>query len=217
MFETESPIQALERHILEDQPTNKENLYSKEFFQSLLKYRPAYHYIADIITSYFKPKKLIDWGCGCGFILEKLKMNGIQEVCGIEGSSEVQEFIPESLKGDINIVDALLVDWAEDYDMAISIEVAEHVDEKDSGRFVNNICNSANDWVWFSAAQIGQTGTGHVNLKSVCEWISIFKEINLFEIDWEITYKIKQELLKNQQIAMGFPWLRDNCLIFRRI
>ena len=65
-------VAALEKHIQED----KENAptYDKEFFENLQKYRPTYHFIADIIIEHLAPKSIVDWGCGCGYILEKLQM-----------------------------------------------------------------------------------------------------------------------------------------------
>jgi len=210
-------IEALEQHIKADQQPNEgyDKVYTHSFFQSLIKYRPEYHYIADIITTYFKPTSIIDWGCGCGYILEKLKMNGVQDVYGIEGSKDALEFVPDSIKENVIIGDVLLHD-AKVYDMAISIEVAEHLEEKNSARFVNSICNSASKYIWWSAAQIGQGGTGHINCQPLSYWQEIFEEISLFEPDWEMNYKIKQELLKNSQIAMGFSWLHSNLIVFRR-
>jgi len=212
----EDIIQALESHIKADPIDN--TMYGSEFFRSLQKYRPAYHFLADIISAHFKPSSLIDWGCGCGFILEKLKVNGVQDLYGIEGSKEVLEFIPASLKDDICINDVLLANIGINiYDMAVSIEVAEHLAEKDSGKFVNSICNSASEWIWFSAAQIGQKGTGHINCQPLSYWESVFKEVGLFEPDWEMSYKIKSAMLQNHQVILGFPWLRDNLIIWRKI
>jgi hypothetical protein len=207
-------VAALEKHIQED----KENAptYNKEFFENLQKYRPTYHFIADIIIEHLAPKSIVDWGCGCGYILEKLKMRGIIDLAGVEGSEAAKPFIPESLVDHIIIADVLLVEKI-GYDLAITIEVGEHLKISDSGRFVNAVCSSANKWIWFSAAQPGQVGTGHINLQPLCFWIDVFKEVGLFEPDWEKTYKIKQAMLQNHKLSLGFPWLRDNLLIFRRI
>jgi hypothetical protein len=207
-------IKALEKHIAEDKevaPT-----YDKDFFQSLQKYRPVYHFIADIIVAHLAPKSVVDWGCGCGYVLEKLKMQGITHLGGVEGSEEVRPFIPESLVDHIDIMDVLLIELF-DYDLAITMEVAEHIPEKDAGRFVNTVCGSANKWVWWTAAVPGQDGTGHINCQPLSYWEEVFGEVGLFEPDWEKTYKLKQAMLQNHQLALGFPWLRDNFCLFRRI
>jgi hypothetical protein len=207
-------IEALERHIEEDPPSD--TMYDKQFYQSLQKYRPAYHFLADLIVAHIKPTSVIDFGCGCGFILEKLMMHGITDVHGIEGSREVQPFIPESLINNIEIADVLLADSA-GYDLAITIEVAEHIAKKDSAKFVNNICNASDNLIWWTAAAPGQAGTGHVNCKDLCWWISIFKEVGLFEPNYERTYEIKQAMLQNHQLSLGFSWLRDNFILLEEI
>lgn len=208
-------IKALEKHVQEDQQS--EEMYNSDFFQSLQKYRPIYHFLADVIAAHLKPTSVIDWGCGCGFILEKLKMHGITDLKGIEGSKEVLEFIPENLKENIEIADVLLYKPEKVYDLAITIEVAEHIESRNAAKFVNNICNSSNNMIWWTAAQIGQDGTGHINCQPASYWESIFKEVGLFEPDWEKTYELKQVMLQNQQLALGFPWLRDNFVLWRKI
>ena len=206
-------LQAFEKHVKED--STNETLYDSSFFQSLQKYRPLYHFLADMMAAHLKPNSSIDWGCGCGFILEKLLGHGISDLIGIEGSAEVKPFIPESLKDKIIIADALLYQSGV-YDLAISIEVAEHIPEKDAGKFVNAVCSSASKFVWWSAASPGQAGTGHITLKPPCFWIDVFKEVGLFEPDYEKTYELKCAMLVNHQLCLGFPWLRDNFLLFRR-
>ena len=206
-------VKALEKHIAED--AQNEVVYDSEFFKSLVKYRPVYHFLADMIVAHLKPESVIDWGCGCGFILEKLQMHGITELCGIEGSEEAKPFIPPVLKDNIHIADALLY-RSEMYDMAICIEVAEHIPEKDAGRFINAICHSASKWIWWTAAQLGQGGTGHINCQPLSYWEDVFKEVGLFEPDWIKTYELKQKMLVNHQLCLGFPWLRDNLILFRR-
>ena len=210
-------IKALKQHIADDIESDKEvkSTYDQTFFQNLQKYRPTYHFIADIIAAHLAPKSAIDWGCGCGYVLEKLQMHGITDLAGVEGSEAVRPFIPESLVDYIDIADVLLVERV-GYDLAISIEVAEHLKNSDSARFVNTVCSSANKWVWWSAAVPGQKGTGHINLQPLSYWESVFKEVGLFEPDWETTFKFKQAMLQNQQLSLGFYWLRDNFILFKR-
>ena len=207
-------VAALEKHIQEDKESTP--TYDAKFFQSLQKYRPTYHFIADIIAAYLAPRSVVDWGCGCGYILEKLQMHGITDLAGIEGSEEVRPFIPESLVDYIDIGDVLLIKRA-DYDLAITIEVAEHLNPKDSNKFVNAVCSSANKWVWWSAAVPGQDGTGHVNCQPLSFWEQRFKEIGLFEPDWEKTYEIKQAMLQNHKLMLGFNWLHSNFILFRHV
>jgi hypothetical protein len=210
----QTTLNALQKHIDEDQDTMPQ--YDNAFFQSLQKYRPIYHFLGDLINIYLKPTSVIDWGCGCGYILEKLQMLGITDLGGIEGSKEVLPFIPPTLKDYIEINDVLLFD-AKDYDMAITVEVAEHLHKKDSAKFVNSVSASANKWIWWSAAQIGQGGTGHINCQPLSFWESVFKEVGIFEPDWEKAYEIKQAMLGNHQLVLGYNWLHSNFILFRHV
>ena len=206
-------LATFEKHVKED--NSDTTLYDSSFFRSLQKYRPLYHFLADMMVAHLKPTSAVDWGCGCGFILEKLLRHGITDLIGIEGSPEVEPFIPESLKDKIHIADALLY-RSDVYDLAIAIEVGEHIKLEDSGKFVNVVSSSASKYVWWSAAQPGQRGTGHIALKPLSYWESVFKEVGLFEVDWEKRYELTQAMLVNHQLCLGFPWLRDNFLLFRR-
>ena len=166
--------------------------------------------------THIKPTRSVDFGCGCGFILEKLLMHGITDVQGIEGSEKVLPFIPESLKDKIVIADVLLYE-PKICDLAITIEVAEHLKTHDSAKFVNNICSASDNLIWWTAAPPGQVGTGHVNCQDMCWWVDVFEEVGLFEPDWERTYYLKQEMLQNHQLCVGFPWLRDNFILWSKI
>ena len=195
----------------------KKSLYDEEFFKSHLKYRPIYGFIADIMMSYFNPKSVVDFGCGCGFLLERLHQHGVSDLLGIEGSEKVEEFweaeLPASLLNSLVVADILDMDSIKEHDLAICMEVAEHISEKYASDLVKIIANASSKWVWFTAAQLGQGGTGHVNLKPLHYWTNLFEEVSDFRVDWELTYKIKQEMLKNHVLTLGFPWFRDNCLV----
>lgn len=207
-------LNTFEKHIKEDK--QEKPLHPSDFFPSLQKSRPVYHFLADVIAAHLKPASVIDWGCGCGFILEKLQMHGITELCGVEGSVDANPFIPESLKDKIIIADVLLYK-SKIYDLAISIEVGEHLKTNDSARFVNSVCNSASKWVWWTSAVPGQGGTGHINCQPLEFWTAVFKDVGLFEPDWIKTYELKQAMLLNNSLCLGFPWLRDNFILFKNI
>jgi len=195
----------------------KKVLYDAEFFRSHLKYRPIYGFIADIMMSYFNPKSVIDFGCGCGFLLERLFQHGVSDLLGIEGSEKVQEFweaeLPGALRKNLVIADIVSLDYIKEYDLAVCMEVAEHISEKYAPDLVKIIANSSSKTIWFTAAQPGQLGTGHVNCQPLHYWTTLFEEISDFKSDWELTYKIKQEMLKNHTLVLGYPWFRDNLII----
>ena len=195
----------------------KKVLYDAEFFKSHLKYRPIYGFIADIMMSYFDPKSVVDFGCGCGFLLERLSQHGVSNILGIEGSEKVEAFwkaeLPGALRKNLVIADILNLDYTKEYDLAVCMEVAEHIEASHAADLVTIIARSSSKHIWFTAASPGQGGTGHVNLKPIHYWSNLFEEISDFKSDWELTYKIKQEMLKNHTLVLGYPWFRDNLII----
>ena len=206
-------ISSLENYAIEP----KKVLYDDEFFKSHLKYRPIYGFIADIIMSQFNPQSVVDFGCGCGFLLERLHQHGVSNILGIEGSEKVEAFwkaeLPANLRSKLVVADILNRDYTIEYDLAVCMEVAEHIEARYAADLVTIIARSASKYIWFTAAQPGQGGTGHVNLKPLHYWSNLFEEISDFKPDWELTYNIKQEMLKNHTLCLGFPWFRDNCLV----
>ena len=100
--------------------------------------------------------------------------------------------------------------------MAVCMEVAEHIPANNSSRLVQNITDSSNNFVWWTAAPPGQGGTGHINCRDVCYWIREFESCG-FIPKWEMTYEVKAQLLKISDIVQFYSWFRDNLTIFKRV
>ena len=49
------------------------------------------------------------------------------------------------------------------YDLVICTEVAEHLLAEHADTLIENIDRAAAEWVFFTAAALGQRGFGHVN------------------------------------------------------
>lgn len=61
------------------------------------------------------------------------------------------------------------------YDVAVSIEVAEHLSPDSADTFVKSICNAA-DVILFSAAFVGQGGYKHINEQYPSYWKEKFAQ-----------------------------------------
>lgn len=120
-----------------------------------------------------KCKTVIDFGCGVGQCLNNVKRcNGIEKVMGLDGQwvekhLEIaqEEFYDCDLTQDI--------DLKEKYDLAISLEVAEHLPRKSAKTFIRNLVKHSNV-ILFSAAIPHQGGTYHVNEQYPSYWRKIF-------------------------------------------
>lgn len=127
-------------------------------------------------------RTVVDFGCGVGEALKAVKKcTGIEKVMGLDG-----EWVSEHLE--INQDEFLgcdltqEIDLGEKYDLAISLEVAEHLPEKYAKIFISNIVRHA-DVVLFSAAIPYQGGTDHVNEQYPSYWEKIFSELDFSMCD----------------------------------
>lgn len=167
--------------------------------------------ISDSIVSDLKPRTVVDIGCGTGALLEELRKRGC-EVFGLEYSEAGLNYCRAR---QINV---LKFDLERDvfkdfttFDIAISMEVAEHLPEKAADRYVN-LLTRLSAIVVFTAAQLGQGGADHVNEQPSSYWISKFQNRD-FEFDEELT----QCWRVRWKSAGVFSCYRDNLMIFRRI
>jgi hypothetical protein len=93
------------------------------------------------------------------------------------------------------------------YDLAISLEVAEHLPPTAAAGFVSLLADLS-DFVLFSAAVPGQGGVGHVNEQWPDYWISLFAGHGYSCLD-----VIRKRIWDDESIPL---WYRQNILLFVR-
>lgn len=151
-------------------------------------------------------ESVVDFGCGTGTWLWVAQRLGCREVLGIDG-----DYVPDELfmiaKQNFLAHDlSLPVRLHKKYDLAISMETAEHLPEDAADTFVESICSSS-DTIIFSAAHPGQGGDGHINEQEKEYWISKFADLHFHAVPiaelFENNFKIEQ-------------WYRDNIIMFKR-
>lgn len=124
----------------------------------------------------------VDIGCGRGAWLQVLEECGVTDVLGYDGDYverstlliEPGKFKAVDLSGDFEI--------GRKFDLAISLEVAEHLPKKFSEGFVRRLVAAA-PMVLFSAAIPAQGGTQHVNEQWQDYWRNIFQSFDFFPVD----------------------------------
>ena len=166
--------------------------------------------IAEAIVTLFKPESVIDAGCGSGRILFNLRELGCKRVHGIEYSKAAFEFMNASIKDYCHQGDMTDKSFEVDnkYDVAICTEVAEHIPPVKSRSLVRNLCKCS-DIIVFSAAPVGQGGTGHINCRPYEYWISLFKDDGYY-YDALTTDKLKG-LLKSKSVSKFYV---NNIMVF---
>ena len=140
--------------------------------------------------------KIIDVGCGPGIYVQALREIGY-EVEGIDPD-------PRCPEKQISMFD---VDGK--YDMAICLEVAEHIDASLADDVVKKLTELA-PTIIFSAAVPGQGGHGHINCQPKEYWEHKFGKLN-FVLDRELTSYFIEEMRKGYHMG----WLTNNVQIFK--
>lgn len=141
--------------------------YTKEYFSGHQFYKDTYKEIAAYLYDYLKPDSVIDVGCGAGYMLEYFAH--LIPAQGIDGSPAVLEV--SEVPSLITIMDFRLPQQiSSNYDLVLSIEVAEHIEEQYADNFVD-LLTGLGKRVLMTAAPVGQGGTMHVNCMPYEYWI----------------------------------------------
>lgn len=140
--------------------------------------------------------KIIDVGCGPGIYVKALRELGYK-VDGIDPDPRCPE------------KQVSMFDVEGKYDLAICLEVAEHIDESLSDDVVKKLTELA-PTIIFTAAQPGQGGHGHINCQPKEYWERKFGKLN-FVVDRELTERFIIAI--QQGYHMG--WLPRNVQIFK--
>lgn len=159
--------------------------YNKDFFTSAqVDAESSAKEIIPILDRLFSPKSVIDIGCGTGSWLKVWKaITGAHDILGVEGpyipkeviEIPVDKVILQDLKLPLNI--------DRKYDLAMSLEVAEHLPEDEADNFVEKL-TSLSDIIFFSAAIIGQEGTYHINEQMPDYWALKFEKKGYVAVDY---------------------------------
>ena len=150
----------------------------------------------------------IDIGCGVGTWLSVLREQGTSEVIGIDGEwVNVESLVIPSecfWRRDLSRDDVHL---DKRFDLAISLEVAEHLPADRAQQFVAQLTRLS-DFVLFSAAVPGQGGANHINEQWPEYWVELFQQHNygVFDI-------IRGHIWSDDAIAVHY---RQNILLFVR-
>lgn len=127
-------------------------------------------------------RTVVDFGCGVGECLNVVKQcAGIEKVMGIDGEW-VREYLEIAQEEFFGCDLTQEIDLKEKYDLAICLEVAEHLPEKSARTFISNLVRHA-DVILFSAAIPYQGGMYHVNEQYPSYWKKIFSELDFLMCD----------------------------------
>ncbi len=153
------------------QPNYSTSFYSNKRTDNL----NSVEVIAPLLMEIFKPRSVVDVGCGTGILLATLKKLGAETILGLDGEwvDSSQLDILDVEFASINLEQPGALDAR--FDMAITLEVAEHISSEHAERFVEFV-TSLSDIVVFSAAIPFQGGSNHINEQWPEYWRDIFEK-----------------------------------------
>lgn len=161
--------------------------------------------VAPILLNLIKPTSVIDVGCGRCAWLRAFQENGVKVVKGLDGPyiDPPKLLIHPSFFYAVDLSKAFEIDGQ--YDLAVCLEVAEHIPEANSQILIRALTQAA-PLILFSAAIPGQGGTGHVNEQWPSYWRSLFDERGFRMLD-----PIRRHIWQDTRVEW---WYRQNILLY---
>lgn len=166
---------------------------------------------AGLLKDEVAPASVLDVGCGIGTWLQAFQNAGASVVVGVDGDyvdrSQLlvppDRFVAHDLRRPLSLPDAL----PQSFDLAISMEVGEHLPESASRTLVQTLTSRA-PVVLFSAAIPHQGGTDHINEQWPRYWARRFADEGFATVD-----RMRPAFWDDERVAYYYV---QNALLFVR-
>ena len=188
---------------------NQQSSYTSDFYESIGQgTRSSAKEIIPLLLELMQPvgpQSVVDVGCGTGSWLAAFQKLGIADCLGIDGDYvdrtlleiPLNQFQSRDLKQPLQL--------ERKFDLAISLEVAEHLPSTCAENFVNSLTKLA-PVILFSAAIPFQGGVEHVNEQWPQYWVYYFGQNGFAVIDC-----LRKKIWNNEKVE---PWYAQNILVF---
>jgi len=147
--------------------------------------------------------KVLDVGCGPGIYVKALREAGVH-ADGVDLDPRCPYDVMDVFS------DEFADKYAGKYDLAMCIEVAEHLPESRANELVKTLTSVA-PTVLFSAAVPGQGGHGHINCQPKSYWVEKFALLN-YVVDADATEKLVTFMASGYHMG----WFRNNAVVFKQ-
>ncbi len=173
--------------------------------------RDAPIFVSEVLAALPGMTSVADVGCGSGVYAAEFQSRGLR-VVGCEYGARplrwARRLGVSAVPFDLSKVGSSL--QGRPYDLAMSLEVAEHVPPFLADEFVNFMC-ATSDRILLTAAPPGQGGYGHVNEQSQSYWIEKFEKRGL-ALDANTTELLARRL-RGREVS---HFLHQNLMCFSR-
>lgn len=181
-------------------------LYDQAFFDGQVEdsFRSA-RKILSFLFNFYKPNSIADFGCGLGTWLAMAADLGVSTIFGYDGDYVDRNSLridPLNFQS-INFESSYEIE--KKFDLAISLEVIEHIKSEFSDLLIDTLCRSS-PVVLFGGAIPRQGGTGHVNEQWQSHWMAQFEKRDFFAIDC-----IRPTFWRDPDVAW---WYSQNTFIY---
>jgi hypothetical protein len=155
------------------------------------------------------PKSVVDVGTGQGQWLYEIEKFGVNRYLGMDHKVNKKcLLIPQNNYKEFDLTSAVGCEILKRFDLAMCLEVAEHLPEENAEGLVKLLCGLS-DYVLFSAAIKGQGGVGHQNEQWQTWWERLFNQNGYYASEQPI-----KDLLKgNPNVEV---WYRQNLVLYSK-
>lgn len=178
--------------------------YSATFYDVIAEgCRSSAEVVVPVVLERMSPRTVVDVGCGQGWWGAEFAAVAGCDVTGVDGgyveARQIETFVEHDL--------ALPLPDLGTFDLAVCLEVAEHLPESRAASFVADLCALA-PVVLFSAATPHQSGAGHVNCRWPSWWAGLFAEHG-----YQLDGSLRWPLWDDERVE---PWYRQNLMLASR-
>jgi SAM-dependent methyltransferase len=163
--------------------------------------------VVPLVMSLVSPRSVVDVGCGSGAWLFAFREHGVGRIVGIEGAYVDPSWllIPKDCLRTIDLRKSFRMQ--DTFDLAVCLEVAEHLPKRCAPEFVESLVSLA-PIILFSAAVPEQGGVHHVNEQWPGYWAEIFLRHGYRQVDI-----LRSQIWKNPEIKFFY---RQNIFFYVR-
>lgn len=180
--------------------------YTKSFYEEVRNgsTRSA-EVIVPLVLQLLPVRSVLDVGCGDGSWLSVFRKLGVDDILGIDGDYVTPDLlqIPQDRFRAVDLTKPFSLGRV--FDLAISLEVAEHLPADCASVFVGSLTRLA-PLVLFSAAIPLQGGNHHINEQWPDKWAGLFRDNDYLPVDF-----VRKRVWQNDSVDW---WYAQNTLLF---